>query len=335
MLEKRDPQMSGLAAETNGGNQEIENLPKRVDRYGQAKARSREMQAFLRDQPLYVDEYRKLRDCGNWLLFRHYYTVGKVRLHNACLCRKHLLCPLCAILRASKFLRRYVERFRFVNAENEALRASMVTLTVKNGKRLRERFEHLKSSYAKLEKARRNAQERGHNTEWGKVLGLVGTYEFTNKGKGWHAHMHILVLHREKIYTGSLAKLWKRITGDSMMVDITPLHHPDAPEMDFLEVFKYSLKFSEMSLDDNLHAYMVLSGKRLVFSAGLLRGVKVPENYMDDAIDPADLPYIEMMYRYQDGSGYNLTHYQERAKQCSRPSPPRNLGPSLRGEKAP
>jgi len=305
MLQKVNPQMPSLEAEANEG-QEINRLPDRVGRYSKAKARSKEMQAFLETKALYRDEYRKLRDCGNWLMFHYYYTVEKVRLHKACLCRKHLLCPLCAILRASKFLRRYVERFKVVKLENKALMASMVTLTVKNGKRLNERFEHLKKSYRKLEQSRRDALRRGDDTEWGKVLGLVGTYEFTNKGKGWHAHMHILVLHTEKIYTGSLSHQWKQITGDSMMVDITPLYNPDAPELDFLEVFKYSLKFGEMSLEDNLKAYDVLTGKRLVFSAGLLRGVKVPESLMDEPLDPADLPYIEIMYRYREGSGYNL-----------------------------
>jgi len=305
-LKKKDPQMFSLAAEANGGNQEIDNLPKRVSRYSKAKARSREMQAFLKGQPLHQDEYLKLKECGNFLLFHHYYTIGKVRLHHACLCRKHLLCPLCAILRASKFLRRYVERFKFLKSENEALQASMVTLTVKNGARLNERFEHLKKCYRKLEQSRRDSARRGDNVEWGKVLGLVGTYEFTNKGKGWHAHMHILVLHTEKIWAGSLSQQWKKITGDSKIVDITPLYNPETPEIDFLEVFKYSLKFSEMSLEDNLKAYNVLTGKRLVFSAGLLRGVKVPESLMDEPINPADLPYIELMYRYNEKKGYQL-----------------------------
>lgn len=306
MQEKENPQISELGGEIDGGNSEEKNLPKRVSRYSNAKRRSREMQAFLQDQPLFLDEYRKLRDCGNFLLFHHYYTIGKVRLHHACLCRKHLLCPLCAILRASKFLRRYVERFKFVKSENAALRASMVTLTVKNGKRLGERFEHLRNCYRKLEQSRRDAARRGDQVEWGKVLGLVGTYEFTNKGKGWHAHMHILVLHTEKIWTGSLSKQWKKITGDSMMVDVTPFYNKDAPEIDFLEVFKYALKFSEMSLEDNLKAYEVLSGKRLVFSAGLLRGVKVPESLMDEPIDPAELPYIELLYNYNEKNGYQL-----------------------------
>jgi len=182
----------------------------------------------------------------------------------------------------------------------------MVTLTVKNGARLNERFEHLKKCYRKLEQSRRHSKSKGTSSEWGKVQGLVGTYEFTNKGSGWHAHMHILVLHTEKIWIGSLSQQWKKITGDSMIVDVTSLYHPEAPEIDFLEVFKYSLKFSEMSLENNLKAYNVLTGKKLVFSAGLLRGVKVPDSLMDEPINPADLPYIELLYNYNEKSGYQL-----------------------------
>lgn len=304
--EKENPLNPGLAAEVSGDNQGIDNLPKRVGRYSKAKSRSREMQAFLKGQDLYEPEYLKLKECGNFLLFHNYYTVGKVRLHHASLCRKHLLCPFCAILRASKFTRKYVERFEFLKSENKALRASMVTFTVKNGSDLNERYGHLKCCYKKLEQSRRDSKRHGYNSEWGKALGLVGTYEFTNKGKGWHPHMHILVLHTEKIWSGPIAKQWKRITGDSMMVDVTPLHNPDEPIKDFIEVFKYSLKFSEMSLADNLKAYNVLTGQRLVFSAGLFRGVKVPDNWMDEPLDPADLPYIELYYNYYDGVGYRL-----------------------------
>ncbi len=317
-LQNKDPQISGLAAEIDGGQNEIEQLPKRVDRYAKAKARSRKMQEFLKSIPGYEADYLKLKQCGNWLMFHFYYTISKVRLHNACLCRKHLLCPLCAILRASKYMRAYVERFKFIKSEKSHLKASMVTLTIKNGSRLNERFNHLKNAYKKLEDRRRQDIKRGVcNSEWSKVHGLVGTYEFTNKGKGWHAHMHILILHEETLYTGLLAKQWRQITKDSNIVDITSLYHPETPEKDFLEVFKYALKFGEMSLEDNLTAFTVLTGKRLIFSAGLFRGVKIPENWMDDEIDTDDLPYIEILYRYQDNSGYNLISSQKSDKQIT------------------
>jgi len=269
------------------------------------------MQAFLQPQELYQDEYLKLKECGNWLKFLHYYTEGKVRLHQASLCRKHLLCPLCAILRAVKATHAYLDRFNWLMSQHEALRASMVTLTVKNGPDLAERVDHLQGLIRKLNQSSRDAKRGRKVSEWSKVLGLVGSYEVTKKQFGWHPHAHVAVLHREKIWTGSLAKQVHKITGDSNMVDVTPFQNPDDPGRDFVEVFKYALKFGALSLPDNLHAYDVLSGRRMVFSAGLFRGVKIPEDWFDEPLSQVDLPYVEMLYRYFDGQGYQLTEKNE------------------------
>ena len=73
----------------------------------------------------------------------------------------------------------------------------------------------------------------------------------------------------------------------------------------FLETFKYALKFSDLELSDNLHAYKTLKGKRLINSFGALRGVEVPEELTDDDLDD-DLPYMLMLYTYRKGSGYNF-----------------------------
>jgi len=297
---------NGLAAEISEGSTNSENLENRVSRYGKAKARSVQMQAFIQGSDQYHDEYLKLKECGNFLLFHNYYTVGKTLLHHACFCKKHLLCPLCAIRRGSKFVGAYSDRVKALKLAHGPLNASMVTLTVKNGNLLNERFNHIVNSYRKLEQSRRDSKRNGYESEWGKVLGLVGTYEITKKEKGWHPHIHMFVFHTEKIYQGALAKQWKKITGDSNIVDVTPVHHPDEPELDFLEVFKYSLKFHELSLEDNLKAYDFLSNKRLVFSAGIMRGVKVPDSLLDDPINPAELPYIEILYNYYQGKGYVL-----------------------------
>ena len=309
---KESPLIESLAEQsTEGLKNEIENLPVRINRYGKAKLRSVQMQQFLSNREFYRSEYLKLKNCGSWLLFHYYYTIAKVRLHSVCLCRKHLICPLCAILRASKHMRAYLDRFRYVMTQEKGLRASMVTFTVKNGPHLTERYNHLKTSYKKLEQSRRNTKRGNSKSEWGKVLGLVGTYEFTNKGKGWHPHIHAIVLHREPLYHGSLQRQWHCITSDSKIIDIRPLSNPDNPATDFVEVFKYALKFSDMSLEDNLHAYDKLSGKKLLFNSGLFWGVKLPETWADEPLDQADLPYIEILYTYVKGVGYSLTSHKD------------------------
>ena len=60
-----------------------------------------------------------------------------------------------------------------------------------------------------------------------------------------------------------LSREWEALTGDSFIVDVRPMYG----EIDgFLETFKYALKFSDLELSDNLHAYKTLKGKRLINS---------------------------------------------------------------------
>lgn len=301
-----NPEEPSLQAEIQSGSDSSERLPARIERYSKAKARALQMQGFL-----YVSGERGLsglvRNCGNWLIFNHYYTVDKVRLAKASFCKKHLLCPLCAIRRGAKQLKAYLDRFQVITSQNQGLRASMVTLTVKNGIDLSERLDHLREGLKKLNSRRRQSKAgRNMSSEWSKVLGLVGTYEVTRnqETEEWHPHCHIIVLHREDIVESALAHEWLCITGDSFVLDVTPLEHPEEPARDFVEVFKYAVKFSELSLDDNLKAFRILHGRRLIFSAGLFRGVEVPEDLTDEL--PEDLPYIKLFYRFIEGSGYNL-----------------------------
>jgi hypothetical protein len=103
-----------------------------------------------------------------------------------------------------------------------------------------------------------------------------------------------------------LAREWQNITGDSFIVDVRPISQ-DNPASGFIEVFKYAVKFSEQDPADTVHAWVTLAGKRLIGSAGMFRGVEVPESLLDDSEGLEDLPYITMFYRYLRGLGYSLS----------------------------
>jgi hypothetical protein len=102
-----------------------------------------------------------------------------------------------------------------------------------------------------------------------------------------------------------LSQEWHNITGDSFIVDVTPISQED-PASGFVEVFKYAVKFSEQEPADTVHAWVTLASKRLIGSAGLFRGVEVPESLLDDSEGLEDLPYVSMFYRYLRGAGYSL-----------------------------
>lgn len=282
-------------------------LHNRLQRYGTARENSFKYSYYLADQ----NENKlsiELRNCGNYATFREYFTIGQIRLSRICTCKRHLLCPLCAIRRGAKALRVYIARVEHLRKNDPLLIPYMVTLTVKNGPDLNERFKHLTASLRAYHKRRKGTRQHG---EILKAKSAVWSYEFTNRherGTGWHPHVHAIWLCHEKPDAFKLSKEWKSITGDSYIVDVRPLNDAD-PVASFCEVFKYALKFSDLENSDRLTAYRTLKGKRLQDSFGELRGLDIEPTDADDLLD--DLPYIERMFHYIPGVGYKLTQEQK------------------------
>lgn len=308
MGKKKTPvEIINLAAEISTGADEALLLGERIARYGLAHARSLLMLEHLRcaPSPEATKTASGLATCGNYLHFREYFTVGKVRLHNASFCKQHLVCPLCAIRRGAKALGAYLTRWQVIQEERPELRPYLLTLTVKNGPDLNERQIHLTKSLRKLMDHRRNfnAGVRGAPyTELCKAEGAVYTLELTNKGNGWHPHCHMIILSASKPSQSAFSAEWHKITGDSMIVDCRAI--TGDPSEGFMEVFKYAVKFSDLSLEDNWHAAQQLKGKRLLNSFGLFRGVQIPESLLDEPLD--ELPYWDRFYRYLGGE-YQFT----------------------------
>lgn len=298
----------------------IEGLPSRALRYGKAKKTALDVVQYIDDtQPSSKPLADRIRSCGDYLLFRHYTTVDQVKLHAASFCMKHLLCPLCAIRRGSKALTAYLERWQTIKAERPHLKAHMVTLTVKNGPDLAERFAHLQSSLQQLHKRRR----QGRRSVLDQVEGMVWSYEIKRGkgGKGWHPHVHMIALSSQPIDARQLSAEWHTITGDSKIVETHEVYGDEVEG--FSEVFKYACKFSDQPVADTWHAFQTLRGRRLMASSGCFRGVDIPEQLTDDETDLEGLPFVEYFYRYLVGRGYallrkppsNFAEYQARVIQ--------------------
>jgi len=272
-------------------------LAKRLSRYGSARENALRFRDFL-----VQSKEDKLADalgeCGNYATFRDYFTIGQVRLSHFCTCKKHLICPLCAIRRGAKALRVYLARVEALMASDALLRPYMVTLTTKNGEDLAERFEHLHKCLRSYHRRRSRARQSG---EVLKASSAVWSYEVTNKGKGWHPHVHAVWLCHEEPDAFKLSEEWHALTGDSFIVDVRPLDMSD-PVAGFCEVFKYALKFSDLSDGHRLTAYRTLKGKRLQDSFGDLRGLDVEPSDSDELLE--DMPYIERLFFFKRGVGY-------------------------------
>ena len=280
----------------------------RITRFGHLRQQSKDMSNWLFTQ---YDEARSLdtpmgelmakrfghfanllSGCANYLLFKHYYTLDKYKLSGLKTCKKHMLCPFCSAIRASKQATAYHDKMVHLLKENPNLKPVFVTLTVRNGDDLKERFNHLKDSFKVYQSRRRDwlKKGRGYN-EFCKAHGIVYAYEITDNGKGWHPHLHMILLVDDWIDKDKLSAEWYAITGDSFIVDVRRVK-PSKAEVDtidakeqkedysdgFMEVFKYAMKFTELTHYQIWIAHETLSptGRltRLQGSIGLFRVLK-------------------------------------------------------------
>ena len=309
--QEKSPFSDSLATEENGLG--IENLNQRLQRYAGAKSRALDMVDYIKTEEVSNNQTRKLTtkiaNCASYLVFKHYYTENRVILHGMKTCREQLLCPFCALRRGAKHVKAYWDKVELVKQSDPNLKLYFVTLTVKDGESLQERYNHLVKAERRYKQQRRDALKGQKFVEYAKALGGVGSVEF-KRGKNsglWHPHMHMIWLCHEAPDAYKLSQEWEGLTGDSFIVDVRPMHG----EIDgFLETFKYALKFSDLPLADNWEAFQKLKGKRLINSFGVLRGVEVPEDLTDDDLDE-DLPYMLMLYNYRKGSGYNFVEQWE------------------------
>lgn len=297
----------------------------KIDRYSAAKRHQKSISAYiLSNAPTLCKEYEALRNCGSFLLFRHYFQIGQYRLTGGCSCKKHLLCALCALRRSARLVKEMEQKVRHVMARHPHLVPVLITKTVKNGSDLDERYNHLFQAHKRLIEKRRNSLKgRRTNTVLSLVHGAFGSIEF-KRGSGsgqWHPHPHEIALvdwprlvkkaggeNPLRWFSHKLAEEWQELTSDSFIVDARriDLGTEETFFKGLCEACKYALKMNELSHEDQVQAYKVLAGRRLVYTFGSLRGIVEPVSLHDDIEDEIALqPYIEMMYHFS-GVRYRL-----------------------------
>lgn len=304
----------------------------KLNRYGKAKRHQRSvLQFILKENPELVKESELLKECSNRLIFRNWYTVNKYRLIGGCTCKKHLLCAMCALRRSAKTVKEVEKKVKIVLSENPNLVPVLITMTIKNGDDLNERYNHFTSAKKKLLQKRRNALKAKtrikNKTVTQHIHGSFGSYEFKkgSNSESWHPHTHEIalvdetleftkhkvkskdgerVIYSAKHFQESLSKEWHDLTGDSYIVDVRKIENNDENDLikAICEASKYALKLNDIDLEDQIEAYKVLSGRRLTFSYGSLFGIKIPEDLNDDIEEELKLlPYIDIIYGFYDG----------------------------------
>ena len=123
----------------------------------------------------------KLQGCANYLVFKRYLTVDEVRLHAANFCKKHLLCPFCAMRRGRSIFKFTTTAGRGFTGKPQ-FKGFHGYFDCERRRKPFERFTHLRKSLKKYQQQRRDALKGQKQVEYAKALGGVMSIE-VKRGK--------------------------------------------------------------------------------------------------------------------------------------------------------
>lgn len=285
----------------------------KIKYYYLLKDRFKNIDTVIQHSQLAPDLYDKIYSCHTYLKFHHYLEIDKYKLVDAKHCDQHLLCPICAIRRATKKLKIYQDKTNAIlkDYKDSGIDINLyhIVLTVKHNNDLAERYNHIKSVLKKLLHRRRLAKSISKkSTNYAKdsmFSGSVGgVYSIEVKrgkrSKLWHPHIHLLLLTPKTLNYQSIYDEYARVTTDSKNIKIIKVE-TDNLQKQFYELFKYALKFSDMNFSDNLIAFELLRGKRLVGSFGDYRGLDVVADELEDELQLI-YEFLELHFKYDGAS---------------------------------
>ena len=287
----------------------------RIERLSAHKRRTIDLLRYVNCKFTTLTPSQKFRysDCHSYLVFHNYLTIGKIKLSHVEHCDLHLICPLCAIRRASKKTLLYGKKVQELLSNNPNLNLYYVVLTVKDDENLEKAYQHLTKAQKTLVQRRKDAQKylKTGNKKYISAMSSsfarveAGAYSIeVKRGKNsglWHPHTNFLLLTEHDIKKEDLINEWESITGDSFIVHCEKVSSNQNIKDTLIEIFKYAMKFSEMELEDNLFAWETLKGRRMTGSFGAFRGLDVNDEN-DELNEDENIEFTEIFYKFLSGN---------------------------------
>jgi plasmid rolling circle replication initiator protein Rep len=226
----------------------------------------------------YVSRGYRMRDCGNFIQYKHCADCGTFFVEKTNLCRDRF-CPVCN-WRLS--LQRFVqmrEVFQYIYEQYPTATYSMITLTVQNCKpsELGNTLTDMCNAWHKITCSRKFKDM---------VNGTARTIEITynEKSKTFHPHFHVIMMWKGDIGSEDyIINRWLNLVrGEGHVADIKGQEGHTLYERDngilgaILETFKYSVKNDDLN-DLPLYAFHELiegtRGRRFVSLTGIIKNV--------------------------------------------------------------
>lgn len=228
----------------------------------------------------------RLQACRKYAWFVQHKVTKKLRVMSSrCKLR---WCPIC----------RDVSRMIVTHAVDDWLKVQkypkMITLTMKhNDDPLQLQIKHLYDSFRNL---RRRAffQQRISGGVWFFQL------KWNLRTEQWHPHIHCLVAGKF-IPHNQLKKLWHEITGDSYIVDVSPVHDIENASSEVARYATSPADITKVPLDQAIDIYYATKNRRICGSWGSAKKCTLkptPQDDQDDWFKVADFYFINVQKEY-------------------------------------
>ena len=226
--------------------------------------------------------------------FRRYLETGDVQLVSSNFCKYDRICIACATKRAMRMIKKFSEWMAQHNLYEKNWYYIVLTISHKQGNKLSDLMDRLMLYKERLARAYRNSKRdnQPNKSFFSKFDGMVISIEIAHKGKnGWHPHINILAcssdeisIEKGKYVKGDtnpiLLNERKEITGGTSYIH--NIREIEVKKNHFSrsgigEVFKYAIKFSDLTMEQLAEVMSVQSKKQYRFFAtyGIFRGWEV------------------------------------------------------------
>ncbi|HMY80566.1 MAG TPA: protein rep [Candidatus Absconditabacterales bacterium] len=262
---------------------------------------------------------QRMRECCNMVAFRRYLDTGNIQLVSSNFCKYDRICIACATKRAMRMIKKFSQGIQEHSLYNKKRYYIVLTISHKEGDALSELMDRLMLYKDKLARAYRNSKRDNHKSKsfFAQFDGMVMSIEIDHKGKnGRHPHINILACSDNDIVTESkfargntnqqLLDEWKEITNGTSYIH--NIRYIEVKKDHFSrsgigEVFKYAIKFSDLSMEQlaevmaNQHKHKY----RFFATYGIFRGWELGEGVTYDG------DWSEGVFLYDEGEKkYNI-----------------------------
>ena len=208
---------------------------------------------------------QRITECCNLVAFRRYLETWDVKLVSANFCKYDRICIACATKRAMKMIKKFKEWIESHNLYDKQRYYIVLTISHKEWDQLEDLMDRLQLYKERLAKAYRNSKRKQQKTKsfFAQFDWMVISIEIAHKWKfWWHPHINILACTDNDIQIDSIYNRWttnsELLQERKKMTDWTSYIHnirkievkKDHFSRSWIwEVFKYAIKFSDLTVE--------------------------------------------------------------------------------------